>query len=209
MDGCLELAGKMTAEGSRLAGADDERALIRQAQRGERAAFDALVRRYDQDVLRLILKVVRSPEEARDLYQEAFLKAYRSVAQFRLESRFSTWLYRLVMNVCFDYLRRQKGRNEVQAPARETGEPEYFHTVADDRPALDPDRALRSGEIRRRITSALARLNPRERLVFELKHYEGLKLRAIGELCGTSEETAKNCLFRATQKLRVALEDLV
>ncbi len=209
MDGaCLELAGKIPAQSSRLAEAD-ERDLILRAQRGDRAAFDSLVCLYDQDVLRLALKVVRSPDEARDLYQEAFMKIYRSLVHFRFESRFSTWLYRLVMNVCFDHLRRQKSRNEVQAPATAEGEPEYFHTVADDRPTLDPDRALRSREIQGRIETALTRLNPRERMVFELKHYLGLKLRAIGELCGTSEETAKNCLFRATQKLREELSDLV
>jgi len=206
--GCLELAGKFPAGGSRLEEAD-ERELIRRAQRGDRAAFDSLVRLYDHEVLRLALKVVGSPEEARDLYQEAFLKVYRSLGHFRFDSRFSTWLYRVVMNVCLDHLRRQRTRNEVQAPSSEEGETEYFQTVPDDRPEFDPERALKGREIRRRIDSALADLNPRERLVFELKHYQGLKLRAIGELCGTSEETAKNCLFRATQKLRVALADLV
>ena len=209
MDGaCLEVAGKIPAQGSRLLEAD-ERELIRRAQRGDRAAFDALVRLYDHEVLRLALRVVHSPEEARDLYQEAFLKVYRSLGHFRSDCRFSTWLYRVVMNVCLDHLRRQKSRNEVQAPDTEEGETEYFQTVADERPELDPERALKGREIRRRIDSALGDLNPRERMVFELKHYQGLKLRAIGELCGTTEETAKNCLFRATQKLRVALADLV
>jgi RNA polymerase sigma-70 factor (ECF subfamily) len=74
---------------------------------------------------------------------------------------------------------------------------------------LDPERAVHSKEIGRRIHAALQRLNPRERMVFELKHYQGLKLRAIGELCKTSEQTVKNCLFRATQKLRLELGDLV
>jgi RNA polymerase sigma-70 factor (ECF subfamily) len=205
---CLELAGKFPAEGSRL-GEADERELIRRAQRGDRGAFDSLVRLYDHEVLRLALKVVGSPEQAQDLYQEAFLKVYRSLGHFRFDSRFSTWLYRVVMNVCLDHLRRQKGRSEVQAPASEEGETEYFQTVADERPGLDPERALKGREIGRRINRALERLNPRERMVFELKHYQGLKLRAIGELCGTSEETAKNCLFRATRKLRVALADLM
>ncbi len=209
MDGaCLELAGKIPAEGSRLVEAD-ERELIRRAQRGDRAAFDSLVRLYDHEVLRLALKVVGSPEEAQDLYQEVFLKVYRSLGHFRFDSRFSTWLYRVVMNVCFDHLRKQKGRNEVQAPASEEGETDYFQTVSDDRPELHPEGSLKGREIGRRIEAALIRLNPRERMVFELRHYQGMKLRAIGELCGTSEETAKNCLFRATQKLRVALADLV
>ena len=209
MDGaCLELAGKIPADSSPVAGAD-EPALIRRAQGGDRTAFDVLVRRYDREVLRLALKVVGSPEEATDLYQEAFLKVYRSLSRFRFESAFSTWLYRVVMNVCLDHLRRQKSRSEVQPPESDRGQPEFFHTVADDRPGLNPEQALRAKEIQHRIGRALEGLSPRERLVFELKHYQGMWLRAIGDLCGTSEETAKNCLFRATQKLRFALADLV
>jgi len=208
MDGCLTLAGNIPAQSSSLAG-EDESALIRRAQHGDRAAFDALVRLYDQQVLRLVLKMVQSPDEARDLYQEAFLKIYRSLSRFRFESRFSTWLYRVVMNVCFDHLRRQKARDEVQGVDSEDSDTDFFQTIADDQPGRDPERTLRASEIRRRIGRALARLGPRERMVFELRHFQGLKLRAIGELCGTSEETAKNSLFRATQKLRLQLGDLV
>jgi RNA polymerase sigma-70 factor (ECF subfamily) len=186
----------------------EELSLIRRAQEGDRSAFDALIRLYDQDVLRLALQVVGSPEEARDLYQEAFLKVYRSIRHFRSEAKFSTWLYRVVMNVCLDHLRRQHARKEVQVPMVEEGEPEFFQTVPDDRPTLDPERTTHSKEIGQRIQVALDRLNPRERMVFELKHYQGLKLRAIGEICNTSEQTVKNCLFRATQKLRVELGDL-
>ena len=207
MDGaCLELAGKI--ETPRRAEGADERALIRRAQRGDRAAFDALVRRYDGEVLRLALRVVRSPEEAQDLYQEAFLKVYRSIGRFRLESRFSTWLYRVVMNVCFDHLRQQKTRNEMQPLEDLDGAKEYSQTLAEERPGLDPERSLRAREITGRLQAALGRLSPLERMVFELKHWQGMKLRAIGELCGTSEEAAKNSLFRATQKLRQALYDL-
>jgi len=208
MEGCLELAGHVPEERGQASGAD-ELALIRRAQEGDPEAFEALVRAYDQHVLRLAMQVVRSQEEAQDLYQEAFLKVYRSLRYFRLEARFSTWLYRVVMNVCLDYLRRQNIRKEIQGPESEDGQPEYFQTLPDHRPVLDPERAAHSGEIGRRIQAALQRLNPRERLVFELKHYQGLKLRAIGELCKTSEQTVKNCLFRATQKLRLELGDLV
>ena len=207
MDGiCLELTGQLGT--SQPGEAEVERSLIRRAQRGDRAAFDALVRRYDQEVLRMALKIVRSPDEAQDLYQEVFLKVYRSIGQFRLESRFSTWLYRVVMNVCYDHLRRQKTRSEVQATQNEDGQPDFAQTLADDRPVLNPDRALTAQEISRRLETALTRLSPRERMVFELKHGQGLKLRAIGEICGTSEEAAKNSLFRALQKLRVDLRDL-
>jgi RNA polymerase sigma-70 factor (ECF subfamily) len=208
MDGiCLGLTGQVGT--SQQGEAEVERSLIRRAQRGDRPAFDALVRRYDQEVLRMTLRIVRSHDEAQDLYQEAFLKVYRSIGQFRLESRFSTWLYRLVMNVCYDHLRRQKTRSEVQSGESEEGQGNFAHTLADERPDLNPDRALAAAEISRRLQAALARLTPRERMVFELKHCQGLKLRTIGEMCGTSEEAAKNSLFRALQKLRGDLRDLV
>lgn len=209
MDGiCVELARRVP-EASPQPDAIDERTLIRQAQRGDRAAFEQLVRRYEGNVLRLALRLVRSEEEARDLYQEAFLKIYRSLHRFRFESRFSTWVYRVVMNVCLDHLRRLARRKESQAPAREEGQPEFFQSVPEERPGLDPERSLRGKEIARRLEIALTRLSPRERLVFELKHYHGMKLRAIGEHCGTSEETAKNSLFRATQKLRAELREVL
>ena len=210
MDGIsLELAGKIPAETSRGAGGVDERALVRRAQRGDREAFEELVRLYDQEVLRLALKLVRSPEEAQDLYQEAFLKVYRSIGKFRLESRFSTWLYRVVMNVFYDHLRRQKSRAEVPTETGGEGEADHSSKLAEERPELNPHHALRAREIGGRLKTALAGLSARERIVFELKHCEGLKLRAIGEVCGTSEEAAKNSLFRAMQKLRVQLADLV
>jgi RNA polymerase sigma-70 factor (ECF subfamily) len=207
MDGaCLELSGKKVAR--ELPGDKDDVSLIHRAQAGDRSAFDALVRAYDRDVLRLAVRVV-GPEEASDLYQEVFLKVYRSLVRFRFQSSFSTWLYRVVMNVCLDYLRRQKRRMEVQSPAEDEAKVEFFQTVPEDRATLDPERSARAREIDRRIQAAMQGLSPRERMVFELRHYEGLKLRAIGEMCGTTEETAKNCLFRATQKLRLALVDLV
>jgi len=208
MEGCLILADNVPASDSRAA-VGEERALIDRARRGDRAAFDELVRLYDQQVLRLVLRFVASPENARDLYQEVFLKVYRSLDRFRFDSRFSTWLYRIVTNVCLDHLRRQKVREETQAPEREDGEPEFFQALPDKKPVGNPERVYQSGEIRRRIEKALARLGSRERLVFELRHFQGMRLRTIGELCGTSEETAKNSLFRATQKLRGELGDLI
>ena len=208
MDGsCLEFAGKVHQRSSPMSEVE-ELSLVHRAQEGDRSAFDALVRIYDQNVLRLALQVVGSPEEARDLYQEAFLKVYRSIGQFRSEAKFSTWIYRVVMNVCLDHLRRQKTRKEVPVPQSEDGEPEFLQTVPDERPTLNPERVTRSKEISCRIQAALERLNPRERMVFELKHYQGLRLRAIGEICKTSEQTVKNCLSRATQKLRMELNDL-
>jgi RNA polymerase sigma-70 factor (ECF subfamily) len=208
MDGaCLELAGNAVTSGQ--AEGEVERSLIRRAQRGDRTAFDSLVRRYDQEVLRMTMRIVQSAEEAQDLYQEAFLKVYRSIGRFRLEAKFSTWLYRVVVNVCLDHLRRQKTRNESQMPESEDGQTDFAHSIPEERPVLHPERAYQAREIGGRLQLAMARLSPRERLVFEMKHCQGMKLRDIGEVCGTSEEAAKNSLFRALQKLRTDLHDLV
>lgn len=191
----------------------DERALVAEAQAGSRAAFEELVRRFDRDVLRLALNLMKRPEDARDVYQEAFLKVYRNLHRFRFECSFYTWLYRIVTNVCLDHLRRRQARPEDQAPEmsssqHEEGITDFFERQREHRPTLDPERALMGQEIKARLARAMERLSPRERIVFEMKHYQGLKLRAIGDVLGTTEETVKNSLFRATRKLRNELGGL-
>src|SRR5260221_74684 len=193
----------------------DERCIVAEAQTRNRAAFEELVRRYDRDVLRLALNLMKRPEDARDVYQEAFLKVYRNLHRFRFECSFYTWLYRVVTNVCLDHLRRRSSRPEDQAPEPGLHSPgdksagDFFDRQQELGAASDPERRLMGLEIGRRISTALGQLTPRERMVFEMKHYQGLKLRAIGEVLGTTEETVKNSLFRATRKLRVQLEGLL
>ena len=204
------IAGVAAGVPERILAELEDPALIARAQAGERAAFDALVHRYDRDVLRLILRVVHNPDEAHDIYQEAFLKIYRNLHRFRLESSFYTWIYRIVTNVCLDHLRRRRSRPEDQAPALESESPrahqaDFFDTQADDQ--ANPEQRLLGQEVGERINAAMSRLSPRERMIFEMKHYQGLKLRAIGDALGTTEETVKNSLFRATRKLREQLQD--
>lgn len=190
-----------------------EKALIERAQAGNRAAFEELVRHYDRDVLRLALNLLRRPEDARDVYQEAFLKVYKNLHRFRFECSFYTWVYRIVTNVCLDHLRRRSSRPEDQAPEiiseSDAAAPDFFDRQRENSIAADPERRLMAKEIGRSIAVALGQLSPRERMVFEMKHYEGLKLRAIGEMLGTTGETVKNSLFRATRKLRTQLEGLL
>lgn len=187
---------------------DDE--LIREAQRGQRAAFDALVRRYDQSVLRLALHMLGNEQDAQDVHQEAFIKAYRHLGNFRFECSFYTWLYRIVTNLCLDQLRRRKSRREDPATVLDSSgdELDLMANVTDDRAMANPGRELDRKVMGERIQQALDKLTPRERTVFELKHYQGLKLRTIGEMLSTTEETAKNTLFRATRKLRANLAEL-
>ncbi|HET6142941.1 MAG TPA: RNA polymerase sigma factor [Candidatus Acidoferrales bacterium] len=193
----------------------DERALIERAQGGDREAFEDLVHRYDRDVLRIALNILHRPEDARDVYQEAFFKIYRNLPRFRFECSFYTWAYRIVTNVCLDHLRRRSSRPEDQAPdaaSNRNGDPipgDFFDRQADQTATSDPERRMQGLEISRRISSALTSLTPRERMVFEMKHYQGLKLKDIGDALGTTEETVKNSLFRATRKLRAQLEGLL
>jgi len=186
---------------------DDE--LIRAAQKGDRQAFDALVRRYDRSVLRLALHMLSNEQDAQDVHQEAFLKAYRHLANFRFECSFYTWLYRIVTNLCLDQLRRRKSRREDPSTALDgTGdEIDLLANLTDGRASANPARELERKTMNSAIQDALDELTPRERTVFELKHYQGLKLRTIGEMLSTTEETAKNTLFRATRKLRARLAD--
>jgi RNA polymerase sigma-70 factor (ECF subfamily) len=184
--------------------------LIREAQRGDRAAFEELVRQYDQSVLRLALHLTGSESDAQDIYQDAFLKAYRHIGSFRFECSFYTWMYRIVTNLCLDHLRKRKTRREDSAVVTDSEgeERDLLDSVPDARASANPERDLMRRELGGKISKALENLTPRERMVFELKHYQGLKLRTIGEMLNTTEETAKNTLFRATQKLRGVLQEM-
>src|SRR5579862_3824563 len=189
------------AVGARLSPQVDS--LIRAAQRGDQDAFEQLVRTYDQSVLRLAMNLLRSPEDAHDIYQEAFLRVYRNLHSFRFDCSFHTWLYRIATNLCLDQMRKRKVRKEESTVfATAEGPLDRMDAVPEERVDGDPQRHLFSGQIRKRVKEVLTELTPRERVVFELRHYQGLRLRRIGEVLGTTEEAAKNCLFRATQKMR-------
>jgi RNA polymerase sigma-70 factor (ECF subfamily) len=184
--------------------------LIRAAQRGDQDAFEQLVRTYDQSVLRLAMNLLRSPEDARDVYQEAFLRVYRNLDSFRFDCSFHTWLYRIVTNICLDQLRKRKVRKEETAVVETSdGAIDRMESYEEEAAEANPERSMWNRELKQRIESALKGLTPRERMVFELRHYQGLRLRNIGEMLGTTEEAAKNCLFRATQKMRGVLGDFV
>lgn len=182
----------------------EDAALIRDAQKGCRSAFETLVRRYDHAILRLALRFTGSDHDAQDIFQEAFLKAYRNIGRFRSESSFYTWMHRIVTNLCMDRLR---GKHFMRETAPVSVGPDgrvsdLFEHIADPHAYSNPECEVFRKELARHIRIALKRLTARERLVFQLRHYEALKLRTIGEMLHTSEETAKNTLFRATHKMR-------
>jgi RNA polymerase sigma-70 factor, ECF subfamily len=198
--------GRMAVQERRI----DDTILIREAQGGNRGAFEELVRHYDQAVLRLALHLTGTQQDAQDVYQDAFLKAYKNIGSFRFECSFYTWIYRIVTNLCLDHLRKKSVRKEDAPVVKDGngGEYDLLDQVADVRAGANPERDLMRRQLGARISGALEKLTPRERMVFELKHYHGLKLRTVGEILHTTEETAKNTLFRATQKLRGQLADM-
>jgi RNA polymerase sigma-70 factor, ECF subfamily len=184
--------------------------LVREVQGGNQAAFEQLVHAHDQAVLRVALRITGSQSDAQDIYQETFLKVYRKLGGFRFECSFSTWIYRIVTNLCLDHLRKNRSRRPNSAIEVNADGEEYdlLNQFADDSPTNNPERQLLSRELSAHILCALGRLTPRERMVFELKHFQGLRLRTVGQILNTSEASVKNSLFRATQKLRFQLDGL-
>jgi len=182
----------------------DDTKLIREAQLGDTAAFEELVRQYDRAVLRLAVHLTGSQEDGQDIYQEAFLRAFINIGSFRFECSFYTWIYRIVTNLCLDHLRKRSSRyRDLTTTISADGEEEQIvDRIPDQRAGASPERSMASRELRACIVRAMERLSPRERVVFELKHYHGLRLRTVAGILNTSEGTIKNTLFRATHKLR-------
>lgn len=205
------LRAEAPAAGEALSPWTDE-ALAARACANDSRATDELVRRYQERVYRIAYGMCDGdPEEARDLSQEAFLKAFRSLPGFKGDARFYTWFYRIVVNTCLDARRRrQRWRRLLHFASRRGGEgsaggePEA-NPACDASP--DPLQTLGHREMRRDLKAALKTLPPKQRLVFQLKVQEEMSLREIARIMGAAEGTVKSHLFRATRALRAALAD--
>src|SRR5439155_22088743 len=138
------------AVGARLNPQEDT--LIRAAQRGDQEAFEQLVCAYDQSVLRLAMNLLRSPEDARDVYQEAFLRVYRNLHAFRFDCSFHTWLYRIVTNICLDQLRKRKVRKEESSVVETSDGPiDRMEAFEEDAAEADPERSMWNRQLRLKI----------------------------------------------------------
>src|SRR5271169_4581486 len=138
------------AAGARLSPQIDS--LIRAAQGGDAEAFEQLVRSYDQSVLRIAMNLLRSPEDARDVYQEAFLRVYRNLHAFRFDCSFHTWLYRIVTNICLDQLRKRRVRKEESSVVETSeGAIDRMDTFEEEAAHADPERSLWNRQLKRRI----------------------------------------------------------
>ncbi len=186
----------------------DDNELIRKAQDGDTDAFEELVYRHDRSVLSIASRYVMSADEAKDIYQEVFLRVYRGLKGFRFRSEFSTWLHRVTVNVCLSY--KASNRASSRPKRHDEGGEDDRSTDADIAdPAEGPDADAVRSEIAERVDRALMTLAPKHRMVFSLRHLEGYSLKEIAGMMDCAEGTVKRYLFDATRKMRDHLRDLV
>lgn len=182
--------------------------LVTRCQNGDASAFDELVTRHRARVFAMVYNMVRNEQDAWDLAQDGFLKAWRSIGRFRGQSAFYTWLYRIVMNVTIDWIRKRK--IETGAEFDDTiglGEVEPGAATA-PRSELLPHQKIAHAEIRARIDEAIAKLTPDHRAVILLKEMEGLQYHEIAEVMDCSIGTVMSRLFYARKKLQAMLKDV-
>jgi len=176
---------------------EQEAALIAAAKAGDRGAFESLVRATHTEIYTLAYRMTGDEEDARDVVQDAYFRAFRSIKRFRGDAKFSTWMYRITANCASTHLsKRNKGRHEELSD----DEP-----VADSRPEIDPEQVAEAGALRDQVTNALAELPPRLRAVVVLRDVYDLPHEAIASELGISEAAAKVRLHRARRKLRERL----
>jgi RNA polymerase sigma-70 factor (ECF subfamily) len=175
--------------------------LVAAFQQGEASAFDVLVARWDRKIHGAIYRVVGPDDDARDLCQEAFLKAYRGLGTFKREARFSSWLYQIALNVCRDRLRRRRGRTPVSLDDVEEARDGGLRVVGPS--AFD---LVEARDLRHLVAAALATLSPEEREVVILKEYQELTFPEIAEALDVPLSTVKTRLYRGLSQLRHRLE---
>ena len=183
--------------------ASEAATVLARARQGDSDAFRALVELHSRHAFRLAFRLTGNEQDAEDVVQESFIRAYRQLGRFESRANFGTWLYRIVANCSVDLLRvRQSRRDQSRA--------ESLDEAADitSNAAPGPERLARSAEIERHIAMALSQLSPLERAAFTLRHYEGRTIEEIGRLLGLGTSATKHSVFRAVRKLRVALDPL-
>jgi len=186
----------------------NETELIMQAQQGNMNAFEQLVQLHDKRVLTIAAGYVHSADDAKDIYQEVFLRVYKGLPKFQYKSEFSTWIYRITTNVCLSHRSRRNRNSHTsldQSINDKDGQPHALKDTLSDTAAAD--QRTHDAEIALRVEQALKTLSPRQRMVFTMKHYEGYKLREIAEMLKCNEGTVKKYLFEATARLRKQLKD--
>jgi RNA polymerase sigma-70 factor (ECF subfamily) len=184
--------------------------LILNAQKGDMQAFEELLEKYDRSVMNIAYSYRNNEEDAKDIYQEVFMRVFKGLKNFKFNSEFSTWLFRITTNVCISYHRKMKRHDHESIDKNVVVNDEESIKVSDtikDESFTD-SRAI-SSDLCDVILDALNELPPQQKLVFTLKHYEGYKIREIAEMLKCSDGTIKRYLFTATNKMRDKLKDIV
>lgn len=178
---------------------EQEAAVIQSVLDGDVNAFETLVKEYEKNVYNLALRMTGNSEDAADMSQEAFIKAYNSLSSFRGDSKFSVWLYRIVSNVCLDYLRSRTRKPTVSLSTENDDGEEVELDIADESqsPELLLDRSLTRDAVRR----GLAALPPDHREILLLREIQGLSYEEIAAALGLEAGTVKSRIFRARKKL--------
>ena len=178
---------------------EEEYALVQRIQSGDSDAFAVMMDLYQKQVYNLALRTVGNPEDAADMTQEAFLRAYRAIGSFRGDSKLSVWLYRLTQNVCIDFLRSRGRRPTVSLTVENEADEVQELDVADDR--FDPEEQYQRKALRDAVRRGLDALPEEYRAILVLREINGLSYAEIGEQLQLEEGTVKSRLFRARKKL--------
>ncbi|HWF83483.1 MAG TPA: sigma-70 family RNA polymerase sigma factor [Vicinamibacterales bacterium] len=183
--------------------ATEATAVLARARQGDSEAFRVLVEQHSRGVFRLAYRMTGNEQDAEDVVQDSFLRAYRQLGRFESRANFGTWLYRIVANCSVDLMRAKQARHDI---TRRESLDEAVNLPGSDSPT--PERLASSGEIHQRVADALGALSPLERAAFTLRHYEGRSIDEISRTLGLGTSAAKHSVFRAVKKLRIALEPL-
>jgi len=187
--------------------ADDDRRLVRRALRGDRRAFETIVRRYEQPLLNYVGRMVRDREQALDATQEVFLRAYSQLSSFRAEYKFSTWLFRIASNHLIDTWRKKKVTAvSLDQPFNDAEDDGRTLQVADETASVV--RTLERKELRTRLEAAIAELPSHLRELFVWRHVNGLSYEEMAEIKGLPVGTIKNRVFQAKEMLRRTLQEM-
>ena len=186
---------------------DNEDQIIQRVKNGDQNAFCELVEKYKDKALNIAFSFCRNHEDAKDVSQEAFIKAFKTIKDFRSESRFYTWFYRILINLCKDYLRRKMKNKAINANIKINNEAQkeesIFEIIASGLPG--PKEQLLNKELGEQLTEALDSLPEQQKRVFTLKNIHGLKINEIAEIVKCAEGTIKAHLFKATLNLQEKL----
>jgi RNA polymerase sigma-70 factor (ECF subfamily) len=182
----------------------DDKQLVEGARRGDAAAFRQLVTRHQRRAYAVALGMVHDPDDAKDVCQEAFLKVHKNIATFEGDAQFFTWLYRIVVNLCIDHLRKKRG-HQVEFDETQAHDDPDEGGIAPHRTGFDPARALSDKELRKQILAALDKLSPAHRTVLVMREVEGLSYQDMADTMKCSIGTIMSRLFHARKKMQQML----